>query len=170
MGGGTELSLACRYRVAASDARIGLPEIKLGIFPGWGGSARLPRLVGAPAAFDMMLTGRTLSASAARGIGLVDKVVGPASLVAAALDMLKRGAQRPFKQRALGWASNTWPARQVLAPMLFRQVARKAPKAHYPAPYALIDAWKRSGREFIAGRRRGEKAVVSWLPRRPRAT
>ena len=47
MGGGTEISLACRYRVAATDARIGLPEIKLGIFPGWGGSARLPRLVGA---------------------------------------------------------------------------------------------------------------------------
>ena len=56
MGGGTELSLACRYRVASNDAstRIGLPEVKLGIFPGWGGSSRLPQLVGAPAAMDMM--------------------------------------------------------------------------------------------------------------------
>ena len=69
MGGGTEISLACRYRVASHDpsTRIGLPEVKLGIYPGWGGSARLPRLVGAPAAMDLMLTGRTLSASAAQG-------------------------------------------------------------------------------------------------------
>jgi 3-hydroxyacyl-CoA dehydrogenase/enoyl-CoA hydratase/3-hydroxybutyryl-CoA epimerase len=60
MGGGTEIALACRFRVASNDAstRIGLPETQLGIFPGWGGSARLPRLVGAPAAMDMMLTGR----------------------------------------------------------------------------------------------------------------
>ncbi|MEO6364813.1 MAG: enoyl-CoA hydratase-related protein, partial [Luteimonas sp.] len=83
MGGGTELSLACRYRVASNDpsTRIGLPEVRLGIFPGWGGSVRLPRLVGAPAAFDMMLTGRSLSASAARAIGLVDKVVDASMLV-----------------------------------------------------------------------------------------
>jgi 3-hydroxyacyl-CoA dehydrogenase/enoyl-CoA hydratase/3-hydroxybutyryl-CoA epimerase len=83
LGGGTELALACRYRVASNDpsTRIGLPETQLGIFPGWGGSARLPRLVGAPAAMDMMLTGRNLSASAARNIGLVDKVVAPAVLL-----------------------------------------------------------------------------------------
>ena len=62
MGGGTELALACRHRVASSDpsTRIGLPEVKLGIYPGWGGSVRLPRLIGAPAAMDLMLTGRTL--------------------------------------------------------------------------------------------------------------
>ncbi|MES2858492.1 MAG: 3-hydroxyacyl-CoA dehydrogenase NAD-binding domain-containing protein [Pseudomonadota bacterium] len=169
MGGGTEISLACRYRVAATDARIGLPEIKLGIFPGWGGSARLPRLVGAPAAFDMMLTGRTLSAKAARGIGLVDRVVAPASLVDAAVEMLQRPAQRPFKQRALGWASNTWPARQVLAPMLAKQVARKAPKAHYPAPYALIDAWQRSGGGAVQGRIAAEKKAVVRLAATPTA-
>jgi len=169
MGGGTEISLACRYRVAATDARIGLPEIKLGIFPGWGGSARLPRLVGAPAAFDMMLTGRTLSASAARGIGLVDKVVEPGQLLEAAVDLVKRGAQRPFKQRALGWASNTLLARTILAPMLARQVARKAPKAHYPAPYALIDAWKRSGGSSMQGRIAAEKKAVVKLAATPTA-
>ncbi|HEY0501924.1 MAG TPA: 3-hydroxyacyl-CoA dehydrogenase NAD-binding domain-containing protein, partial [Lysobacter sp.] len=148
MGGGTEISLACRYRVASSDAstRIGLPEVKLGIYPGWGGSVRLPRLVGAPAAFDMMLTGRTLSASAARGIGLVDKVTDVASLVdVAAAYALKGGAQRPFKQRLLAWATNTLPARKLLAPMLAKQVARKASKEHYPAPYALINTWANSG-------------------------
>ena len=64
MGGGTELSLACRYRVASRDpsTRIGLPEVKLGIFPGWGGSSRLPYLVGAPLALEFMLSGRNASA------------------------------------------------------------------------------------------------------------
>jgi 3-hydroxyacyl-CoA dehydrogenase/enoyl-CoA hydratase/3-hydroxybutyryl-CoA epimerase len=162
MGGGTEISLACRYRVASSDpsTRIGLPEVKLGIFPGWGGSVRLPRLVGAPAAFDMMLTGRSLSASAARAIGLVDKVVDPASLVEEAARLALRGTQRPFKQRLTGWLTNTWPVRQVLAPMLAKQVARKARKEHYPAPYALIGSWQRAGggvQSLLASER---KAVV----------
>jgi 3-hydroxyacyl-CoA dehydrogenase/enoyl-CoA hydratase/3-hydroxybutyryl-CoA epimerase len=147
MGGGTELALACRYRIASSDAstRIGLPEVKLGIFPGWGGSVRLPRLVGAPAAMDMMLTGRTLSANAARAIGLVDRVVDAAALVDAAAVLALKGTTRPLKQRALAWASNTWIARQLLAPMLAKQVAARAPKAHYPAPYALIETWRRAG-------------------------
>ena len=147
MGGGTEISLACRYRVASNDpsTRIGLPEVKLGIYPGWGGSVRLPRLVGTPAAMDMMLTGRTLSASAARGIGLVDRVVEPAQLVDAAVELALKGTERPFKQRFMGWLTNTWPARQLLAPMLVKQVARKARKEHYPAPYALIETWRRTG-------------------------
>ena len=162
MGGGTEISLACRYRVASSDpsTRIGLPEVKLGIFPGWGGSVRLPRLVGAPAAFDMMLTGRSLSASAARAIGLVDKVVDPASLVEEAAKLALRGTQRPFKQRFTGWLTNTWPVRQVLAPVLVKQVARKARKEHYPAPYALIGSWQRASggvQSLLASER---KAVV----------
>ncbi|MHC9086628.1 3-hydroxyacyl-CoA dehydrogenase NAD-binding domain-containing protein [Luteimonas sp. RIT-PG2_3] len=146
MGGGTEISLACDYRIASDDpsTRIGLPEVKLGIYPGWGGSVRLPRLVGAPAAFDVMLTGRTLSASAAKAMGLVDRVVPPDALLEAAAALALKGTQRPFKQRLLGWITNTWPARQLLTPMLVKQVARKARKAHYPAPYALIDTWRRS--------------------------
>jgi 3-hydroxyacyl-CoA dehydrogenase/enoyl-CoA hydratase/3-hydroxybutyryl-CoA epimerase len=94
---------------------------------------------------DMMLTGRALSASSARSIGLVDKVVEPALLIDAAIALLQRGTSRPLKQRATAWATNLWPVRQALAPMLSKQVARKAPKAHYPAPYALIDTWRRSG-------------------------
>ncbi|MEM6573829.1 MAG: enoyl-CoA hydratase-related protein, partial [Pseudomonadota bacterium] len=58
MGGGTELALACDYRIATEDSRIGLPEVQLGIHPGWGGTVRLPALIGAPDAMDMMLTGR----------------------------------------------------------------------------------------------------------------
>ena len=147
MGGGTELSLACAIRVASNDAstRIGLPEVKLGIYPGWGGSVRLPRLVGAPAAFDMMLTGRALSASAARAIGLVDAVTEPALMMAKAVELIERGVQRPLKQRATAWLSNTWPARKLLSGVLVKQVARKARKDHYPAPYSLINTWVRAG-------------------------
>ena len=148
LGGGTELALACRYRVASNDerTRIGLPEVKLGIYPGWGGSVRLPRLVGAPAAMDMMLTQRALSAKAAKAIGLVDRVVEPGALLDAAIGLLQRGAQRPLKQRLLGWATNTWPARQLLAPQMVKAVrAKKVRKEHYPAPYSLIETWRRSG-------------------------
>ncbi|WP_111268012.1 3-hydroxyacyl-CoA dehydrogenase NAD-binding domain-containing protein [Marilutibacter maris] len=147
MGGGTEISLACDYRIASKSpsTRIGLPEVKLGIYPGWGGSVRLPRLVGAPSAFDMMLTGRSLSASAARATGLVDKTAEEPVLVDEAAKLALRGGARPFKQRFMAWASNTWAARQALAPMLVKQVARKARKDHYPAPYALINTWKRAG-------------------------
>ena len=165
MGGGTEISLACDYRVASNDAstRIGLPETQLGIFPGWGGSARLPRLVGAPAAMDMMLTGRALSAKAARGIGLVDKVVDKAVLLDTAAALALKGTTRPFKQRALGWLSNTLPARKLLAPQMVKQVARKAKKDHYPAPYALISTWERSGGKAIQQRLDAERKAVVKL-------
>ena len=166
MGGGTEIALACRYRVASNDAstRIGLPEVKLGIYPGWGGSVRLPRLVGAPAAFDLMLTGRSLSASAARAMGLVDKVVDPAQLIEAAAALALRGTQRPFKQRAMAWATNTLPARKLLAPMLAKQVARKARKEHYPAPFALISTWERAGggvKSLLAAERKSVVKLAS---------
>jgi len=171
MGGGTEISLACRYRVASSDAstRIGLPEVKLGIFPGWGGSARLPRLIGSPKAMDMMLTGRTLSASAARAMGLVDKVVEPAVLLDTAIGLIQNGVQRPFQQRFLGWISNTWIARRILAPQMTKQVARKAPRAHYPAPYALINTWQQSGGKGIQGRLDAERKAVVKLASTPTA-
>ncbi len=147
MGGGTELALACRYRVSSSapNTRIGLPEIKLGIYPGWGGSVRLPQLIGAPAAMDLMLTGRTVSAQAAFALGIVDRLAEPALLLDAAIDLAGHRTSRPFKTRLLGWATNTWIARQILAPMLLKQVARKARKEHYPAPFALIATWKRQG-------------------------
>ena len=171
MGGGTELALACRYRVASKDdsTRIGLPEVKLGIYPGWGGSVRLPRLVGAPAAFDMMLTQRNLTASAAKAIGLVDRVVEPSRLLEAAIGLLQQRPVRPLKQRALAWLTNTWPARQVLAPQMVKQVARKARKEHYPAPYALISTWQRSGGLPIHAALKAEARSVVALARTPTA-
>lgn len=162
MGGGTEIALACRYRVASGDpsTRIGLPEVKLGIYPGWGGSVRLPPLVGAPAAFDMMLTGRALSASNARAIGLVDKVVEAPLLIDVAVALALKGTQRPFKQRFMGWLTNSWLARKILPGMLTKQVARKARKEHYPAPYALINTWARSGGGVQARLAAERKSVV----------
>jgi 3-hydroxyacyl-CoA dehydrogenase/enoyl-CoA hydratase/3-hydroxybutyryl-CoA epimerase len=171
MGGGTELALACRYRVASNDesTRIGLPEVKLGIYPAWGGSVRLPRLVGAPAAMDLMLTGRTLSANAAKAMGLVDRVVEAPMLLEAALGLLQRGVQRPFKQRFLAWATNTWLARQVLAPQMRKQVARKARRDHYPAPHALIDTWARTGGQRVEPALLAEAKSVTKLAGTPAA-
>jgi 3-hydroxyacyl-CoA dehydrogenase/enoyl-CoA hydratase/3-hydroxybutyryl-CoA epimerase len=165
MGGGTELALACRYRVAsnAASTRIGLPEIKLGIYPGWGGSVRLPRLIGAPAAMDLMLSGRTVSAKAALAMGIVDKLAEPALLVDVAIALAGRRGTRPFKFRMLGLTTNTWVGRQILAPMLVKQVARKARKEHYPAPYALIATWQRSGGGSIDTQLKAEARSVAKL-------
>src|SRR3546814_15112002 len=67
------------------------------------------------------------------------------TLLDAAVTLAQKGTTRPFRQRFLAWITNTWPARQLLAPQMAKQVARKAPKAHYPAPYALVETWRRSG-------------------------
>ena len=171
MGGGTELALACRYRVASNDpsTKIGLPEVKLGIYPAWGGSVRLPRLIGAPAAFDMMLTQRNLSGQAAKAIGLVDRVVEPAMLLEAATGLLQRGAARPLRQRSLAWITNTWLARQILAPQMLKQVSRKARKEHYPAPFALVSTWQRSGGLPMAAALNAEAKSVVKLAQTPTA-
>lgn len=147
MGGGTELALACRMRVAARapETRIALPEVQLGIHPGWGGTARLPRLVGAPKALPMMLTGRAASAERALGEGLVDKLAAPDALLETARQLALRPATRPFTQRARAWLTNCWPARQILAPIIRRQTAAKVAPRHYPAPFAVIDVWRRGG-------------------------
>lgn len=171
MGGGTELSLACTARVASNDesTRIGLPEVKLGIYPGWGGSVRLPKLVGAPAAFDMMLTGRALSATAARAIGLVDSVADQPLLINKAVEIIERGPQRSFKQKATAWATNTWLARNILAGILTKQVARKARKAHYPAPFSAINTWHKYGVSNVRASLKQEGISVAKLAQTPTA-
>src|SRR6266851_1743474 len=74
-GGGLELALACTFRLAAPTARLGLPEIKLGLIPGYGGTQRLPRLIGEARALDIIMTGRTVNADEAERIGLVHRLV-----------------------------------------------------------------------------------------------
>ncbi|HET9836496.1 MAG TPA: 3-hydroxyacyl-CoA dehydrogenase NAD-binding domain-containing protein [Rhodanobacteraceae bacterium] len=147
MGGGTELALACRMRVAADapETKIGLPEVQLGIHPGWGGSARLPRLIGAPKALAMMLTGRPASAREARDSALVDRLASPDALLEAAREYARKPLNRKADQRVTSWLTNTWPVRQALAPMVRKQTAAKANPKHYPAPFALIEVWRRGG-------------------------
>ena len=82
-GGGLELALACTFRLAVPSAKLGFPEIKLGLIPGYGGTQRLPRLIGLQAALDVILSGRRLNARRARRIGLLDEVVHPTVLVQA---------------------------------------------------------------------------------------
>ena len=170
MGGGTELILACRQRIAADDdkTRIGLPEVMLGIHPGWGGSARLPRLIGATEAMPIMLTGRPLSARRALSLGVVDAIARPQDLLAEARLLLRRAPARPFSRRAKAWASNTWLARQILAPVMVKQTAAKVRKEHYPAPFALIDVWKRGG-SSIQQRLKLEASSVAKLAQTPTA-
>lgn len=162
-GGGMELSLACRYRVAvdAPETRLGLPEVKLGIHPGWGGLARLPHLIGAPEAMKLMLTGSSTSAGKARALGLIDALAASnETLLDKAADVAMRKPARPFRQRALAWATNTWLARQLLAPMIRKPVQRKAPRKHYPAPYAMIEVWRRHGGSVRAALRPEARSVV----------
>jgi enoyl-CoA hydratase len=90
LGGGLELALACHVRLASTDARLGLPEVTLGIIPGYGGTQRLPRLVGMGAALDLILTGRMVDAEEARAMGLVNRVLPPAELLGAAREMAGR--------------------------------------------------------------------------------
>ncbi|WP_448101757.1 3-hydroxyacyl-CoA dehydrogenase NAD-binding domain-containing protein [Luteibacter jiangsuensis] len=170
MGGGTELALACRLRIAADDdtTKIGLPEVMLGIHPGWGGSARLPRLIGAPDALPAMLTGKPFNARRAKAVGLVDRLARPDELLAEARELARRPVARPFAQRAKGWATNTLLARAVLAPMVRKQTAAKVRKEHYPAPFALIDTWARGGAS-IQQRLRLEAKSVAKLATTPTA-
>ncbi len=101
LGGGLELALACDFRVAAEDARFGQPEILLGILPGGGGTQRLPRLIGASRAKDMILTGRQVGAAEALAFGLVNRVVAPAEVLNAALDWAGEFARGPVVAQGL---------------------------------------------------------------------
>lgn len=147
LGGGTELALACGQRIAADDeaTRIGLPEVKLGIHPGWGGTARLPRLIGAPDALALMLTGKALSARAALATGLVHRLAPRGDLLAEARALLRHPQPLPAGRRARALLTNAWPARQILAPLVRRRTAAKVRPEHYPAPFALIEVWRRGG-------------------------
>jgi enoyl-CoA hydratase len=89
LGGGLEFALACHIRIASENARLGLPEVKLGIIPGYGGTIRLPRIVGRGRALEIILTGEMIDAQEAYRIGLVNRVVAQADLVATAEQLLK---------------------------------------------------------------------------------
>jgi len=145
LGGGLELALACRYRVGADDGlALGLPEVMLGIHPGFGGTVRAPRLIGGPAALDLMLTGKTVRGEKALRLGLVDRLVPRERLAAAAQAMaLDPPARRrpPLLHRMLSWPG----LRRIVGRQARAQVARRAREEHYPAPYAIVSLWESHG-------------------------
>ncbi|HTD12565.1 MAG TPA: 3-hydroxyacyl-CoA dehydrogenase NAD-binding domain-containing protein [Steroidobacteraceae bacterium] len=146
LGGGLELALACHYRVGVADERLslGLPEVLLGIHPGFGGTVRSVRLAGVRAAMELMLSGKPVRGEKALRLGLLDRLVPEAGLRAAARELALNPPPRrraSFTQRLLSAA----PVRPFVRGSLIAQVARRAPRAHYPAPYAIIDLWSRYG-------------------------
>ncbi|MDN7128001.1 fatty acid oxidation complex subunit alpha FadB [Pseudidiomarina terrestris] len=144
LGGGCEATLACDYRVADTTATIGLPEVKLGLIPGFGGTMRLPRIIGPDNALEWITTGKNNSAVDAQKVGLVDAVVAPEKLRDAALDMVQQAidgdldwrAKRQPKLDPLQANDTELTMTMVTAKGM---VAAKAGK-HYPAPHAAIKA------------------------------
>ncbi|QEY51773.1 3-hydroxyacyl-CoA dehydrogenase NAD-binding domain-containing protein [Legionella longbeachae] len=147
MGGGCELALACTYRVASDekDTRIGLPEVMLGIHPGWGGTVRLPQLIGGfNALSQIILTGSAVSASRAKSLGMVDDVVPVRQLKRAAIYFIKNKPAKHKPSLIQGITNNAW-VRKPLASLMRRSVGKRVRKEHYPAPYAIIDLWEHEG-------------------------
>jgi 3-hydroxyacyl-CoA dehydrogenase/enoyl-CoA hydratase/3-hydroxybutyryl-CoA epimerase len=154
LGGGTELALACDSRIAGEEARtqIGLPEVLLGIFPGFGGSQRLPRLVGLSSALDLILTGRALDARRAERTGLVARAVPAAWLIERAHEHLETLAARPARRRrdayrpaGLGaWFVDRTPFGQAIALGRARSMTMARTRGQYPAPIAAIEVLERT--------------------------
>lgn len=146
MGGGTELALACRHRIAddGPKTKMALPEVLIGIVPGWGGAKRMPPLIGAANALDLMLTGRGLDGRRAKKLGLVDDAT-PRRHFANAVRLFLAKPRAPHKPPFAAAAAD-WPVvRNLVASMSRKKVAEKARQDHYPAPYAIIDLWKDFG-------------------------
>ena len=146
LGGGLELALACRYRIADDSpaTRLALPEVRLGIHPGFGGTVRLPRLIGDMAALELMMSGRSLDARKAKCMGLIDQAVPTRHLENAARQQLQ---VLPTVQRARWWQQlASLPMLRPLVVRLMRhQLQKRLREAHYPAPFALLRLWRRFG-------------------------
>jgi len=142
LGGGCEMSLACDYRIADTTCSIGLPEVKLGLIPGFGGTVRLPRIIGADNAVEWMSTGKAFKPEQAMAVGLLDAVVAPEHLREAAINMLKQAmagkldwqAKRQQKLEALKLS----PVETIMTFNTCKgMIAAKAGK-HYPAPMMMV--------------------------------
>ncbi|MGY6704259.1 3-hydroxyacyl-CoA dehydrogenase NAD-binding domain-containing protein [Roseinatronobacter sp.] len=144
LGAGFELALACDYRIAIDGASFGLPEVQLGLHPGLGGTIRLPALIGPLQAMQMMLTGKSAHTKRAKDLGIADLVIEERHLrkaIAHSVSGKVKHKSRGLKDKAFDLA----PARSLAADKMRREVEKKAPKAHYPAPHALIDIWVQHG-------------------------
>jgi 3-hydroxyacyl-CoA dehydrogenase/enoyl-CoA hydratase/3-hydroxybutyryl-CoA epimerase len=170
LGGGTELALACQYRLAsdASATKLGLPEVQLGILPAWGGTTRLPRLVGLQAALDMMLTGKPVRPSKARRIGLVDEVLPAEMFRDTVQDFVHdRVGSIPFQKRGrrsfvrhLG--EDTAPGRRLILAAARKQIMSRT-GGHYPAPLMILRVVRRSFGKSVEKALRIEAAAAGEL-------
>ena len=146
LGGGLELALACTYRIGADEAglTLGLPEVLLGIHPGFGGTVRAVQLVGARTALELMLRGRPFKGARALKAGLLDELVPRADLAARAKQLLLRAPPKKsasFVDRIL----NLSAVRPILARRTAATLSRSVRREHYPAPYAILELWRRHG-------------------------
>jgi len=151
LGGGLEVALACSYRVALDDEKVslGLPEVRLGIHPGFGGTVRSIRTLGVQAAMEMMLTGKAVDARKALRIGLVERLTAEPEWKQHCVELLAaRPAPHrpPLAARALGWPV----VRGFIADRIAGATRAKASPKHYPAPFAIIDLWRRHWGDFAA--------------------
>jgi 3-hydroxyacyl-CoA dehydrogenase/enoyl-CoA hydratase/3-hydroxybutyryl-CoA epimerase len=146
LGGGLELALACRWRIAVAEDRptLGLPEVQLGLHPGFGGTVSTVRLLGVRQAMGLMLTGKSVTPAKALKIGLIDKLTSQAEWRTTARELLGRADKRggaPLLDRIMNIAA----LRPFVARTLRAQVGARARPEHYPAPYAMIDLWQAHG-------------------------
>ena len=149
VGGGMELILACDYRVATNDdkTRLGLPEVLLGIRPGWGGSERLPALIGAKNALIAMTTGKLYKATEAYRLGMIDAAV-PKRQLLAAVSFYASGKGKLHEATFLQKLSNTIVIRPLIARLVRSQIAKKVSYDHYPAPFDIVDHFQKYGIDF----------------------
>ena len=144
LGGGFELALACDYRIGIEGVKLGFPEIQLGLHPGLGGTFRLTSLIDPTEAMQMMLTGKTAHDRKAKKIGILDALV-PERHVAAATEAAASGKMERDHGGFRASALRTGVARNLAATRMRAESEKKAPRAHFPAPFALIDLWEDHG-------------------------
>ena len=161
LGGGCEVALACHYRVAVPSAKLGLPEVKLGLIPGAAGTQRLPRLVGAEAALPLVAIGNPISAKKAEAIGLVDAIVGETSLEADAIAFAKSRIGQPVPRASEGTANQDG----VKNPDLFDEFRAKNGRKMrgFDAPNAAIEAVKAAGELSYADGVKKERELFAKL-------
>lgn len=146
LGAGFELALACDFRIAINGASFGLPEVRLGLHPGLAGTVRLPELIGPLTAMELMLTGKTVHTKRAKDMGIADIVVEERHL-RAAVQAIANDKVSKHRRGVMNKAFDLAAARSLAAEKMRRETQKKAPKEHYPAPYALIDYWAQHGND-----------------------
>ena len=164
LGGGLELAMACDYRLVLQNKKpiLGLPEVQLGLHPGFGGTVRAVQIMGVRAAMQLMLTGKPITAAKAIRQRLIDRIAAPDNWRQAAKELIasrKPKASASFLDRIM----NLSPVRPFVVSMLLKQLRSRARKEHYPAPFAIVDLWARHGASPRSGYDAEAKSMAELL-------